>query len=222
MKLVNNRYQQQIEFNKFSTYYLIIENSQEYLKVIEEMYNEIENNIESDFVLSDNNEIVSLSKNCLFLHNYLDLDVNNKKIINEINNQVIKVISSKDFVEDFCRLNEIFININDKIIENFDFKVEYDSELSCEKLTKLANFKIASHSKFAERLMSYIKIYVALKNIKIVIFVGLSQFLSKEELNIFLKELEYLELKCLLIEPHEKYKLGYVGRIVIDEDLCEI
>lgn len=222
MKLINNRYQQHFEFEKSSVWTLIIENSKEYLRVVQELYNECFFGEESDFVLSENSEILELSKNCLFLHNYFDLDLNNKKIISEINSRVADVFKSKDFVEDFYKINQIFVSINDKIVEDFDFKLEYDGELTYDKLIKLAGFKIASESKFAERLMSYIKIYTGLKKTKLIIFVGLSEFLSFEEINQFLKEIAYLDLKCLLIESHQKYSLDFANRVVIDDDLCEI
>lgn len=222
MKLVSNRYQQQIDFDFYPVYFLVIENSQEYLKVVEEFYSECNGNDESQFVLSNNSEIISISKNCLFVHNYFDLDINNKKIINEINNRVEKVLPTNNFVEDFYKLNKLFVEINDKIVDCFDIELEYDTDLTFDKFIKMSSYKIATQSKFVDRLVSYIKMYCALKKTKLIIFVGLSSFLSKNELELFIKELKYLELNCLLIEPSLKYNLENVGRIIIDEDLCEI
>lgn len=222
MKLVNNRYQQHMDFENHSVYFLILENSQEYSRVIEEIFNECNNSISSEFVLSENSEILSLQKNSLFVYNYLDLDINNKKIISEINSQVLGYISKQDFINEFCELNRLFININDKISDNFDFKIEYDSEISYDKFIKISNYKVSSESKLANKLLSYIKLYSSLKKTNLVIFVGLSLYLSEAELQTLLKELEYLELKCLLIEPYQKYKLKEAGYITIDNDLCEI
>lgn len=222
MKLVNNRYQQQIDFDVYPAYFLIVENSQEYLKVVEEFCAECNGDEESQFVLSNNGEIMSIQKNCLLIHNYFDMDINNKKIINEINSRVLNYISKNDFMQDFCDLNRLFIGINDKIVDNFDFKLEYDSDFTYDKFVKLSNYKIESQSKFLDKLMSYIKIYCALKKTKLIVFVGLSLFLAKEELEIFIKELNYLELSCLFIEPCLKYNFENARRIIIDKDLCEI
>lgn len=222
MKLVNNRYQQHIDFSIYPAYFLVLENSQEFLKVTEEIYAECEGREESQFVLSENMEILNISKNCLLIHNYFDLDINNKKIINEINNRVLNYISKQDFVQEFCELNKILIDLNDKIVENFDFKLEYDADFTYDKFVKISNYKIESQNNFVDKLLSFIKIYTALKKTKLIIFVGLSLYLSKNELEIFIKELNYLELKCLLIEPRLKYNLENAGHIIIDEDLCEI
>lgn len=222
MKLINNRYEQHFDFENSFAWALIVENSKEYLNVVEELYKECFSGYESDFVLSENSEILDLSKNCLMLHNYFDLDINNKKIINEINAKVADFFKEKDFIEDFYKLNQLFISINDKIIDDFDFKLEYDGELTYDRFIKLAGFKISQESEFAERIMSYIKIYTSLKKTRLIVFVGLSDFLSCDELKQFLKELNYLDLKCLLVESHQKYNFDFVKRVIIDDDLCEI
>lgn len=222
MKLVNSRYNQHFDFNNYFAYYLIIENSKEFLKVVEELYGECFASVDSEFTLSENNEILSISKNSLLIYNYFDLDLNNKKITNEINSRISNIFSSQDFVEDFTKLNQLFININDKVVSNFDFELEYDADLTYDKLIKISNYKISEQSTFIDKLIGYIKIYTALKKTKLLVFVGLSDYLSQAELEVFLKELEYLELKCLLVESHQKYNLDFVGKILIDEDLCEL
>lgn len=222
MKLINNRYEQHMDFDRFSACFLVLENSHEYLKVVEELRDECIENEDSEFVFSDGLEVLNMSKNCLLFYNYFDFDINNKKIIGEINNRVLDFISKNDYVKDFCEINKMIIDINDKILNNFDFEVEYDDEFSYDKFIKISNYKISTQSKFIDKIMAYIKLYSKLKNIKLVIFIGLSAYLSKEEIQLFIKELEYLELKCLFVEPYQKYKINNVGTIIIDDDLCEI
>lgn len=222
MKLINNRYQQHMDFDECPSWFLVVENSHEYLKVVEELRSECAEGEESEFVFSDNSNILSMSKTCLLLYNYFDLDINNKKIVNEINSRVLDFVSKNDFVQDFCEVNKILININDKILENFDLDIEYDDDFSYDKFIKLSSYKISEQSKFVDKVMSYIKLYTKLKNTKLVVFIGLSMYLSKEEIQLFIKELNYLELKCLFVEPYQKYKIENSKIIIIDEDLCEI
>ena len=85
MKIINNRYKQVIDFDFFNNYVLAIENSYEYLKVLQEIFNETNGIENSDFVLSDNGETLKFSKAAIFIYDYLNLDINNRKIINEIN-----------------------------------------------------------------------------------------------------------------------------------------
>lgn len=222
MKLINNRYEQQLDFDTSFAWFLIVENSKEYLKVIQELYGEFFFDTESDFVLSEQSKILNIPPNCLFIYNFFDLDLNNKKITGEINSRVADIFTSKDFIAEFYKINQLFVNINDRIVDSFNFKLEYDSDLTYDKFIKLAKYRIGTEINFIERLMSYIKIYGELKNIKLVIFVGLSDFLSQQEMALVLKELNYLNLKCLFIESHQKYFFDFTRKIIIDKDLCEI
>lgn len=222
MKIINNRYKQVIDFDFFNNYVLAIENSNEYLKVLQEIFNETNGIENSEFVLSDNGETLKFSKAAIFIYDYLNLDINNRKIINEINAQVLELLKNHDNTEDFFKINQIFIDINDKLLNEFDFKLNYDSELTFEKFIKLSNYHIDLEANLADRIVSYIKIYSCLKDIKLVIFTGLFEIFSKEEVEKIVKQIEYFDLKCLLIEPYIKYDFKSFGRIVVDADLCEI
>lgn len=222
MKLINNRYKQTFDFNLFNNYVFAVENSNEYLKVLQEIFNETNGIENSDFVLSDYGETLKFSKAAIFIYDYLNLDINNRKIINEINAQVLELLKNHDNTEDFFKINQIFIEINDKLINEFDFKLNYDSELTSDKFIKLSNYHIDLEANLADRIVSYIKIYSCLKDIKLVIFTGLFEIFSKEEIDKIIKQIEYFDLKCLLIEPCMKYEFKSFGRIIIDEDLCEI
>ena len=144
MKIINNRYKQVIDFDFFNNYVLAIENSNEYLKVLQEIFNETNGIENSDFVLSDNGETLKFSKAAIFIYDYLNLDINNRKIINEINAQVLELLKNHDNTEDFFKINQIFIDINDKLLNEFDFKLNYDSELTFEKFIKLSNYTPSS------------------------------------------------------------------------------
>ena len=61
MKIINNRYKQVIDFDFFNNYVLAIENSNEYLKVLQEIFNETNGIENSEFVLSDNGETLKFS-----------------------------------------------------------------------------------------------------------------------------------------------------------------
>ena len=96
MKLINNRYQQFFDFDKNPCNLLVVENSKEYFKVLKELHNEINGKEDSDFMLSDNGKTLRLSKVALFIYEFLDLDINNKKIANEICRRVAEILTEKD------------------------------------------------------------------------------------------------------------------------------
>ncbi len=221
MKLTCNRYVSQIDFDKSTKYILVVENAKEFRKICCELLAESNGETESDFVFSDNGQIVSMQKYILLLYDFLGLDINNKKILNEVASQVEEKLQTYDFVEKLCQINKLILEINDKVLDDFDFKVSYDEEFGIDKLIKISNYRIQGASDILEKLLAYIKVYSSLKPIKTIVLIGVMQYLSADELYLFAKNLEYLGLNLLLVERQD-YKLKNFNRILIDNDLCEI
>lgn len=210
-----------MDFQTTNNYLFVIENAREYRKVCLELFDEINGNQNSEFVLSQDANILQMSKEVLLFCDYFSLDINNKKIINEINSRVGNYLQTYDFVEKLCQINKLILEINDEVLDNFDFKISYDEEFGVDKLLKISNYKISESNDFLEKILAYIKIFSSLKPIKLVVFFGLAQFLTKEEINLLAKNIEYLGLAILLVERND-CKLENFQRILIDNDLCEI
>lgn len=221
MKLVNNRYEFKIDFALSNNYIFVVENAKEYRKVCLEFFNEFNGTMESEFVLSENSNILQMSKNILLFWDYFSLDINNRKILNEINSLILEKLQAYDFAEKMCQINKLILEINDKILEDFDFKIVYDEEFGTDKLIKISSYKISESNGFLEKILAYIKIYSSLKPVKMIVFLGLAQFLSKDEIETLAKNIEYLGLGLLLVERSD-YKLDSFQRILVDNDLCEI
>lgn len=221
MKLVHSDINNQFDFEKSNCYLLVMENSKFFLQIIKELYDEVENNKESNFTLSHNYETLTLNKNALFLYDFLNIDFNNKKIVSEINSKVLKMLTQGDFSIELNQINQNIIKINDEVLQNFDFKIEYDDDFSFDKLIKFSSYKVSGETSFLEQICAYIKIFAELKNIKLVFFMNAMQVLTQDQLQLLLQQLEYMEIKCILLESFEKYKLG-IPTTIIDDDLCEI
>lgn len=222
MKLINNRYQQFFDFDEHPNNVLVIENSKEYLNVLQELYNESVGVEDSDFVLSDDGENLKISKSVLFLYDFLNLDLNSKKITNEIGRRISDILIEEDHSEDFYKINQLLVKINDELTKDFDFEINYDSELDVEKFVKISNYQLNDEANLLEKISSYIKVYCSLKKCQLVIFVGLFELLNEKELKLLIKQMAYNDLKSLFIEPTLKYNIKSLGKIVIDSDLCEI
>ena len=147
MKLVYSDINKQFDFENSNCYLLVMENSKFFLQIVKELYDEMENNKESNFTLSHNHETLSLSKNALFLYNFLNIDFNNKKIVSEINSKVLKMLTQGDFSIEFNQINQNIIKINDDILQKFDFKIEYDDDFSFDKLIKFSSYKVSGDRK---------------------------------------------------------------------------
>lgn len=210
-----------MDFQTTNNYLLVVENAKEYRRVCLELFDEFNGKPNSEFVLSKDANIMQISKEMLLFCDYFSLDINNKKITNEINSRVCGYLQTYDFVEKLCQINKLILEINDDVLDNFDFKITYDEEFGVDKLLKVSNYRISESNDFLERILAYIKIYSSLKPIKLVTFLGLAQFLTKEEISLLAKDIEYLGLAVLLVERSD-CKLDNFQKILIDDDLCEI
>lgn len=210
-----------MDFQECNNFLFVVENAKEYRKICCEFFDEFNGVQNSDFVLSEGIELLQMSKNILLFSDYFSLDINNKRIITEINNKVQDYLKEYDCMEKICQINKMILEINDEILNNFDFKVSYDEEFGVEKLIKISNYRISQSNDFIEKLMAYTKIYVSLKPVKLVVFLGLAQFLTNDEIQTLMKNIEYLGVGVLLVERND-CKLESFQRILIDNDLCEI
>lgn len=219
MKIVHVDIARQIDFSVSPNFMLVIENSQEFYRLTQQLFNQV-NGEDGDFVLSENN-ILNISNHCLFIYDYFGDILNSKKITNTINNKIIATLKENDFIEDFAKLNTLILQINEKIIEKLDYNIKTSSSVEYENFVKLIQFKPMKSQLLVEDIITYITLNLT-KNIDVVIFVSLSSVLSENQINTLLKDINYMQLNVLLIEPFKKYKLDNCETIIIDEDLCVI
>lgn len=219
MKLVHIDLSRQVDFSLSSNYMLVIENSREFYRLSQQLYGQV-NGEDGDFVLSER-DILSIPNHCLFVYDYFGDFLGGRKSSNAINNKIVDILKENDFIEDFAKLNTLIIEINDKIIEKLDYNVNSLEGLEYENFVKILQYKVIKSNTLTEDLLTYIQLNTT-KSLSVVIFVGLSCVLSRDELTTFLKELNYKQLYVLLIEPYKKYTLPNCETIIIDEDLCVI
>lgn len=220
MKLIHPHFSIQIDFDKNDCYSLVIENSREFYEKTSELFRQ-SNGDDGNFVLSENIEL-DISKACLYIYDFYSDTLNNKKTITSINKKVIDILKSNDFVCEFNEINKLFININDSVLEQLDYNIEYADNLDYDTFVKFSSYKIKTDNSLLENLLSYIQIFVQNEGKILLIFVNLFSVLEKSEIELLIKQLRYMQLKVLLIDSHQKYKVDDIETIIIDDDLCII
>ena len=221
MKIVHECLSDAIDFDANPVYSLIIENSELFFKLTNELFLEC-NGEEGGFVLSKNFKMDKFEKQAVFIHDYFNLSCSGIKVDKLIKSVVLEKLNELDNFELMSKINQSIIEINERVIDLIDLDLSFDDEFDYEKLIKISNFKIKEDSILIEKLYSYIDIFVKLKNIKLVILINLFDYFSEKQINELLKQLKYSELYVLLINSHEKYRIENVKQTIIDNDLCEI
>lgn len=221
MKLVCENLEQCVDFSKNNVWQIIVENEHLFYQLCKSFIEQCDG-LDGPFNLYKNLSTLSIKDYCLPIYNFYDLTLNNKKIENLINKKIINIINTNDFL---CELNEINKNIFkilDKMQDYLDIDVEILGEFNAENIIKVANIKPNNEKKLLNQIVNYIRVNTELQKIKIVIIIGVNNFLFEEEINLLTKSLNYLDINVLFLENSFKYKIKDCETIIIDEDLCEI
>ena len=219
MKLVHPDISIQIDFAQNNCYFLYIENSDEFYKLSKELYGQCCNSEEGSFVLSDE-EIVDIQKYCVFVYDYYKDMLSDKKISASVNDRILQILKSNDYLEDFARINMILAEVYQKVYDNIDFEIESSAEFTYEHFVKFISCKLYNYEELEQRLISFVDLYLKLTKCKVFIFVNLCLNLSEEKIKSLIKQFKYMQANVLFIESKKIYDLGGVKNITIDNDLC--
>lgn len=208
------------DFNKNFAYSLILENSNMFYNVCNQLINQSQGK-EGDWICSSNLKSIGFDK-LLCVYNYFDLNFSNKKIENLINSKVLKMIKEQDFIQEFSKISSLLSEINNKILSQIDLPISSSEELTYENFVKISNFQIDNQIDIDNKLITYIDVFVKLKDVNTVVLISCFDVYSQEQMHQIIKQLNYMGLKVLLINSHEKYNFLEVEKVIIDQDLCLI
>ena len=220
MKIVNADINEFIDFDISMNYQLVVENSSEFFRLTRQLYDQCEGE-EGDFVLSDDLKILNFSKMAIFLYDFFTLSLNNKKMLAEVNSNMIKTIRQCDLEYEISELNTKFYEINTKLIDLSMLPIDSFTEITYENFVKFSDYKFNDNMPLPDKLSTYIKLFSQLKDIKIVIFVNLPAYISSEDLKYLLRDTNLCEIYTLFVNS-QRYDMPDTKTIIIDEDLCVI
>ena len=221
MKLVHPDFDVQIDFDESKCWCLTIENSSEFFKLTSELFNQ-SNGGEGSFVLSEDYNEIDIKKNALYIYDYLDQSINDKKIESAINEIVLNELKEGDYLEYLSNINKEFINLNDKILENIDIDVSYDENIDFEKFVKLSKYRINDEGTLMSRIVTFVDLMIKVKGCKVLILQNICSVFDENKLSELLHELKYMDINILLVNSYRKYQITDVKEIIIDNDLCVI
>lgn len=220
MKLVNSRYNLDIEFEENISNTLVLENKQYMIDIVQNLMLQLKGD-EGDFVLSDEKNI-KLDKEVEFIANPFGIDFNNKKIITKLFEQLSSVASECD--EDYNSINRKIVSVLDCVCNSVEYSnLEYNLEYEWKSLFKLYNVRVGeNYGSLYEKIEEYIKVLSDILHMKLVIFLNIKEYLTKEEMNNLQKICFYKKIFLLLIESEERFTLVNEKTFIVDKDRCLI
>lgn len=220
MKLVNAKYNLQVEMRENVTDCIIIENPTSMSNIVSELWAQC-NGGEGNFILSQEKSL-KIEKDMDIVLNPFALDFNSRKITAALYSNLVQ--SANSYVLEKAHLNSQIIQLLDQImLDQIYSGIEYNMDFDWNDLFKLYGVKIArEYDSLLEKLVEYVKIMASLCNVKVICFVNLKCYLNQEEILEFIRAVNYNKIQLVLIEAHETERLVDERIYIIDKDNCLI
>lgn len=211
-----------IDFDNSNVYSFEIHNKK-YLYRISSLFYGISNGDlpeEIECFDKENNEL-KLSNKIRFFSEYFDFGFDSKKYSTDITKYILSNIEQYDS-ENILRTFSKLCKLIDNELQKTDLSISFSTEEGIENVIKMFKLKINQKEDLLDNLLLIVDLEVALNSNKILCFMNLKQFLTKEEVIEFYKYATYNSIKIIMIESTKyDYFINYEKVIVIDQNLDE-
>lgn len=198
-----------------------VENKKYFYRILKELY-EIYNNNYSEQIhfLFDNKEISN--PNIVIFNDYFNIDLSTKKYSSELQRYIVNSLDEKDEHELMNNYKKLYNSVY-KFLKQSDLPLIITQDYSIEFILKSMKISIQEKEDLLDTLLLIIDLEKILKINRIIIFVNLKQYLSKDELSELYKYSIYNNINIILIDS-QTYGVcdKYEKKLIIDNNLDEI
>lgn len=223
MKIVHPLLERPITFTENEVQVLAIENQHAFTSFVSELVDQT-NGSEGDFVFSREDVPVALSKEAEIIINPLNLDCNQRRIVNRLFTILSDLAIGEDFYLETVTLRGAICQYIQKLTEGVPFPLAFNEEPGINDILKAAgvHFDFESSS-FLSRLIDYFTVLQDFCHISLFVLVNIKTWLNQDDLLQLYKDAEYKKYTLFLIENSvQKSELPQEVLRIIDDDLCEI
>lgn len=177
--------------------------------------------LEEIIAFDKNNEEIKLSNNIRMFINYFDFNFDSKKYSTDITKHVLLNMEDYDkeaILSSFIKL----CNLVDSELVKSQLPITVSIEEEIDTIIKMLKLKINQKENLLDNLLLIIDLEVALNSKKVLCFLNLKQYLTKEELYEFYKYATYNSIYIIMIDSAKyDYINEYEKIIIIDDNLDE-
>lgn len=219
MKLANSKFFETLDF-ECGSQTLVVENIELLRTIILQFKFQINNKI-GDFILSDNDAILDISKNIILITDVFEISGLSKQLKNKLQQYVESSYDNDDLYQD---VYQKLIEFGNDLTNSSPYPLCFNQEISKFDIIKLLDIQFEhNYSSLLEEVIDYIDIFSQIIKTKLFVFVSLRSFLTDEEFNNFMKIMDYKGIRVLLIERYLSLDNGINNNVhIIDKDLCVI
>ncbi|MBQ9715437.1 MAG: type II-A CRISPR-associated protein Csn2 [Clostridia bacterium] len=223
IKIVNYKIENPLTVDDGQVQLLVIESPSEFFSVVSELQNQLDGE-DGDFVFKQNDKDVSFNKIGFLVTDLFNVDLNDKKLQNLLYKQIEKEFASdEDLFVQFNEINACVLTFLQNLSFRLPLAIEFD-ELSLQGVLKETVLKVQkTYDTFLEKIICFINLLVALKNIRLMVFVNLKSVLNDDDMQALYAHCQNEKVGLLLIESTQpKTRLKGEHMTIITSDLCEI
>lgn len=200
---------------------LVIENQKLFFEVIIDISTQIEG-FDGKSVLSEENKILTFSKNADLLTQFVPFDLNRKTLVNKAASALEQVAVSGEY---FQKTAEILSQLEAYLFEisaNFSCDINF-SKISAASIIKASGFEFKSdYDTLCEKIIDYFELVTEFDRKKLFFTINLRSYVNDKEMELFIETVIQHGYNLLMIESGEHTLLTSEQRYIIDSALCEI
>ena len=175
---------------------LVIENKKIFRQALRSF---LDDTVEELFTFSQDFKPFDFNKRGFFISNAIDLDFQNKKLVNKINSLMQKT-AVNECGEDLASIQTLLINLFDKLNKIYDFEYDSNFEIDYLSILKLFQFNIdtSSHD-LPQLLISYIILLNKYLKFDLFVLHSLYDFFDNNELEGIYETLSLSHINILIL-----------------------
>ena len=211
-----------IDFDISNIYSLEIHNKKYLYRIVYLFYLICNGDLSEELVCFDkNNNEVKLTNKIRMFFEYFDFGFDSKKYSTDMTKYILSNIEQYDS-ENILKVYSKLCKLIDKELSKSELPISVSIDEGIENIIKMFKLKINQKDDLLDNLFLIIDLEVALNTNKILCFMNLKQYLTKEELLEFYKYATYNSIKLIMIESTRyDYINDYEKIVIIDKSLDE-
>lgn len=209
-----------VELSNSKNPVLVIENKKIFRQALRSF---LDDTVEKLFTFSQDFKPFDFNKRGFFISNAIDLDFQNKKLVNKINSLMQKT-AVNECSEDLASIQTLLINLFDKLNKIYDFEYDSNFEIDYLSILKLFQFNIdtSSHD-LPQLLISYIILLNKYLKFDLFVLHSLYDFFDNNELEGIYETLSLSHINILTLSSSKPRHISKFEEIhILDPDLCII
>ena len=221
MRFYNKEYNLEIVFIENVIVDIVCENKKAFGSMILDLISETASQ-DGAWILSENEDELSISKFVEIIVNPFEVTCNDKKIINAIYKE-LKSIIDLNYPELYAKANSEMIEMIDAAVMDVPYQLEYELDGALENIFKIYSIRFdEKYTSLLDRVISYMKNAHQVLHKKIFVFVNLKSFMEDSEIQMLYEAAKYEKVFLIMLESQDNPKLNDENKMIIDKDLCII